>query len=62
MSFLNGKKTYIIVGLYLLCLAAEKALGFDIPGFDAGEDWVGTTLAVLGLGTLRAGVKADLKI
>lgn len=55
-SALSGKKTYIIVAIFMLSIAAEKALGFDIPGFDPGTDWLDQVLMMLGLGTLRAGI------
>lgn len=53
---LAGKKTYIIVGISVLAILAEKVAGIDIPGFEVGEDWLGNLLTMLGLGTLRAGV------
>lgn len=59
MNFLNGYKTYVIAALLVLCVAAEKLLGFDVPGFETGDDWLGVVLAALGLGSLRAGIKTD---
>lgn len=56
MAFLSGYKTYVIVGLFVACVLAEKFAGFDIPGFDAGSNWLETVMAALGLGALRAGV------
>lgn len=53
---LKGKKTYGIVAIFLLCVAAEKLFGWDVPGFDVGNDWLQLTLAMLGFGTLRAGI------
>lgn len=52
----SGYKTYMVVGAYLLCIAIEVGLGYDIPGFTAGDDWLGDLFTALGLGTLRAGV------
>ena len=56
MAFLSGYKTYVIAGLFIACVLAEKFAGFDIPGFNAGADWLETVLAALGLGALRAGL------
>lgn len=56
MSFLSGYKTYIIVATFLVCVGLEKFVGFDIPGFSVGDDWLAMVLGMLGLGTLRAGV------
>ena len=61
MSFLTGYKTYVIAALILLCVFAEKILGFDIPGFEVGDDWLAFVLGALGLGTARAGAKSDVK-
>jgi hypothetical protein len=54
MKALDGYKTYIVIGLFLGCLAVEKLLGADIPGFEAGPDWLNQVLAALGLGGLRS--------
>ena len=56
LAALSGKKTYIIVTVFVLCVLLERFAGFDIPGFTVGDDWVGQVLAMLGLGTLRAGI------
>jgi hypothetical protein len=56
LEALKGKKTYGIVAIFLLCVAAEKLVGLDIPGFQVGNDWLQMTLAMLGIGTLRAGI------
>jgi hypothetical protein len=56
LEALKGKKTYGIVVIFLLCVAAEKLLGWDVPGFQVGNDWLQMTLAMLGIGTLRAGI------
>ena len=61
MQFLQGYKTYIIAAILALCVAAEKLLGWDIPGFDASGDWMGFLLAALGLSTARKGSKADVE-
>lgn len=55
-AVLDGAKTYIIAAILVLGVIAEKGLGFDIPGFDVGADWMTVVLGALGLGTLRAGV------
>jgi len=61
MSFLSGYKTYIIVAIFVLCVVLDRFLGIDIPGFEAGDNWLEMTMAMLGLGTLRAGVSAAAK-
>jgi hypothetical protein len=53
---LKGKKTYLVVAIFLACVAIEKIGGIDIPGFAVEGNWLETTLAMLGLGTLRAGM------
>jgi hypothetical protein len=55
-SALAGRKTYLIVFVFVLCLIAEKFLGLDIPYFSVGEDWLKELIAMLGLGTIRAGI------
>ena len=54
MAFLEGKKTYL-VALTAAVLAGAQALGYPIP------EYVYALLGALGLGTLRAGVKSDIK-
>lgn len=56
MSFLDGYKTYIVIGVFVLGVIAEKIIGLDVPGFDPGEHWVEYIMAALGLGALRNGV------
>lgn len=56
---LNGKKTYGIVAIFMACVFIEKFVGWDIPGFTVGDDWIGQVLAMLGIGTLRAGISAS---
>lgn len=53
---LEGYKTYIVVTVFLLCVVAEKFIGWDIPGFVVGDDWFAYVLNALGLGALRAGI------
>lgn len=53
---LQGKKTYLVVAIFLVCVAIEKLGGIDIPGFAVEGNWLEMTLAMLGLGTLRAGM------
>ena len=53
---LKGKKTYIVVGIFLACVAIEKLAGIDIPGFNVEGNWLEMTLAMLGIGGLRAGI------
>lgn len=50
---ISGFKTYIVIAVFLACVFVEKALGFDVPAFDVGPDWVDAVLAALGLGALR---------
>lgn len=56
MSFLDGYKTYIVAGIFILGVIAEIFLGLDVPGFQPGENWVEYIMAALGLGTLRNGI------
>lgn len=56
LEMLQGKKTYIIVAVFVLCVLIERFAGIDIPGFTVGDDWLGQVLAMLGIGTLRAGI------
>jgi hypothetical protein len=56
LAALKGRKTYIVVAAFLLCVAIEKLAGIDIPGFNVEGNWLEMTLAMLGLGTLRAGI------
>lgn len=51
-----GYRTYGVVAVLLLCVAAEKLLGWDVPGFTLTEDWLSVVLGALGLGSLRAAV------
>lgn len=53
---LAGKKTYIIVAISVLAILAERFLNIDVPGYEVSADWLGELLAMLGLGTLRAGM------
>jgi len=53
---LAGVKTYLIAGIVVVCVLAEKFGGIDIPGFQVDQDWLGMILAALGLSALRAGV------
>ena len=57
-EFLKGKKTYILVVAYLVCIVSEKVLGFDVPNFDPGPDWMDQVWTMLGIGTVRAGISA----
>lgn len=52
----SGIKTYLVAAILVLCVVAEKLLGVDIPGFDAGTNWFETVMAAIGLSALRAGV------
>ena len=53
MDILDGKKTHLVVLIYLLCCAAEGLLGFDVPNFDLPDEWLGPVLAALGVSTIR---------
>lgn len=53
---LKGKKTYLVVAIFLVCVAIEKLGGIDIPGFNVDGNWLEMTLAMLGIGGLRAGI------
>lgn len=56
LEALKGKKTYLVVAIFLICVAIEKFAGIDIPGFAVDNNWLEMTLAMLGIGTLRAGI------
>lgn len=56
LEALKGKKTYIVVAIFLACVAVEKLLGIDIPGFNVDGNWLEMTLAMLGIGGLRAAI------
>ena len=56
LEMLQGKKTYIIVAIFIVCVLVERFGGLDIPGFTVGDDWLGQVMAMLGLGTIRAGI------
>lgn len=56
MNFLDGYKTYIVAGVFILGVIAEIFLGLDVPGFEPGENWVEYIMAAFGLGALRNGV------
>lgn len=56
-NFGSGYRTYIVAAALLLCVAIEKFLGLDIPGFEPGADWFAYVLNAIGLGTLRAAIK-----
>lgn len=55
-AILEGKKTYILIVIFILGVIAEKAFGWDVPGFEPGPDWLQQILGAIGLGTLRASV------
>lgn len=52
MDFLEGKKTYITAGLFLILALIPVLFDVVIPGYVFG------ILGALGLGTLRAGISA----
>lgn len=56
---LSGLKTYIVVGLYFACIISEKVLGVDIPGFEAGPDWVQTSINYALVATGRSALKSS---
>ena len=56
MAILSGYKTYIIVAAFVACTLLENFAGFDIPGFTVSADWFQQVLAMLGFGTIRAGI------
>jgi hypothetical protein len=57
LTWLDGKKTYIVALALLIVVGLENGLGFDVPGFEAPADWLIIVLNALGLGALRAGVQ-----
>lgn len=54
LKWLQGKKTYLAAGAILTC-GILAAYGVGIP------EYIWATLAALGLGFLRAGIKTDTK-
>jgi hypothetical protein len=54
---LSGYKTYIVMWTMVGCIVVEKVMGFDVPGFEMGDDWVNWLLGAFGLGALRSGMK-----
>lgn len=56
LASLNGKKTYLIVAIYIVLTGLEVGLGWDIPGFNPGPDWLGQIMGMLGLAALRKSV------
>ena len=52
MDFFKGKKTYIIVAVFVLAMIIPAATGFVVP------DYVYGILAALGLGAVRLGMQA----
>lgn len=53
---LAGKKTYLIVGAFVLCLILEKGFGLDVPFFAVGDDWLNQLAVMLGFGAVRSGI------
>jgi hypothetical protein len=53
-GLLDGKKTYLAVGVFLGLVVLEKFVGIDIPKFDVGPNWLEEVLLALGIGGLRA--------
>ncbi|XAI95363.1 hypothetical protein [Nostoc phage Nsp-JY18] len=53
---LQGKKTYTIVGLFVVIVALERFVGIDLPYIEIGDDWVEQLMIMLGIGTTRAAV------
>ena len=56
MRRIDGYKTYIIAGLLALLVAAEKFLGWDVPGVVAQNEWLQWLLGAAGLAAVRHGV------
>lgn len=62
LTWLKGKKTYIVVGIGLILTILNNYAGIAVPGFTPDPDWLKHSLELLGIGTLRAavgGVKED---
>lgn len=53
LSFLNGFKTYIIVGLAVAVAVTEGFLGIDIPGIHLDDNWLTVILGGAGLAAIR---------
>ena len=53
MEGLDGKKTFLLGGLIIAIGVSEGLLGWDVPGVEVGDDWLGYVLTGLGVGTFR---------
>lgn len=56
-GFLNGYKAYIVSALVAAIGLVDGGLGFDIPGVDVGDNWLGWILTGMGLGAGRSAIK-----
>jgi hypothetical protein len=56
IDLLKNKKMYGIAVVLVIIVIAEKVLGWDVPGVDVGDDWLGFILAALGLGATKAAI------
>lgn len=52
----SGWKVHGTVALFLLCIAVEIGLGWDIAGFEAPDDWLNQVLVALGISAGRSTV------
>lgn len=53
---LQGKKIYILMWMWIGMTFIEKVVGWDIPNFDPGPDWVNDIMIALGIGAGRSAV------
>src|SRR3990167_10169365 len=51
---LDGYKTYIVMWTVVAAIIVEKVMGFDVPGFEMGDDWMNWLLGAFGLGGVRS--------
>ena len=49
----DGYKAYMVAAAVLVCVFLEAGLGWDVPGFQVSDDWLGWVMSALGLGALR---------
>lgn len=56
-ELVDGKKTYIVLAIFVAGVVAEVFLGLDVPGFEPGENWLEYIMGALGLGGFRSALK-----
>jgi hypothetical protein len=57
ITFLQGKKSYIVAIVIVVLVVIEKVIGIDIPGFEMGEDWGKYIIGSATISTLHAAIQ-----